>query len=66
MTLYEQTIFGPNGSVGVSNCKTRGDAVRAAVRMAIKSGWTPPQWWQFWLPRWPKDCAEEYQRQTAS
>ena len=39
------------------------EAVSGVVRCAISSGWKPPTWWQFWLPKWNEDCKAEYERQ---
>lgn len=65
MLLYSQTIYGPDGgTVSVSNCQTREDAVRKTVSMAINAGWKPPKLWQFWRPKWDGDCLVEYLRQT--
>lgn len=64
MTLYGQRINGPcEQSLWVEGCETREQAIESAVGMAIRSGWHPPRWWQFWLPKWPKHCREEYERQ---
>lgn len=47
---YGQGIAWEGGSVSVAGCKTRREARKIALRMAIKSGWRPPRWWEFW--RW--------------
>lgn len=39
-------------------------ATRRVVSWAIRSGERPPAWWEFWRPKWSKDCAAEYARQT--
>jgi hypothetical protein len=45
---YGQTIKWGAESISVSGCKTSYEAISQAVRMAEKSGWTNPRWWQFW------------------
>lgn len=66
MILHGQTIHGPSGqTVSVGGCPTREEAIWSCVDLAIRSGWRPPQWWQFLLPRWPKDCRAEYERRVA-
>ncbi len=63
MLTFGRWLEGPDGKVSVSWCDTKEKATMKVVRMARRSGWVPPKWWQFWLPKWPKDCAEEYERQ---
>lgn len=43
-------------TVRSENHPTPESAREAAVRMARKMGWTPPQWWQFW--RWDEPVRE--------
>lgn len=62
--IYSQKISGPDGYVMVDGCATRNAAVHKAVDMAIKSGWHPPRWWEFWLPQWSDDCVIEYRRRN--
>jgi len=50
MITHGQSIKWDGGSVSVSGCKSSRDARRIALRMAIKSGWRPPRWWECW--RW--------------
>ncbi len=65
MGIYQQWILGPNGADKVGcTADSMEEAVEGAVRMAILSKWQPPLWWQFWKPKWPADCIEEYHRQT--
>ena len=32
----------------VEGCATKEDAYRDAWLKAIRGGWTPPRWWEFW------------------
>ncbi len=65
MPTYGQKItwtsfWGEKTSVEVDECVTREEAREDALRFAIKAGWTPPRWWEFW--RWsdqPRDVTEE-------
>jgi hypothetical protein len=66
MILYGQKILGPDGSVSVSNCVTRQQAIECTTALAISSGWAPPKWWQLWIPPWPEECCAEYQRQCTN
>ena len=73
-TLYGYTIrYSPGaekgnpfgGEASVSNCLTPDDAMIKCIRMCLKSGWHPPQWWQFW--RWgdtnpPAEAVERARR----
>lgn len=43
-----QTIKWGGGSISVSGYKTLDEARFHAVRIAEKSGWSNPRWWQFW------------------
>jgi hypothetical protein len=44
---YEETCFdGSRSTLCIYECPSRADADAAALRL----GWTPPRWWQWW--RW--------------
>lgn len=60
MPTYGQNIDGPDGSAGVMGCGSAKEAVAKATDLAMASGWHPPHWWEFWLPRWPEACEAEY------
>lgn len=68
MTTYGQTIILDNGRSGgdvtVSGCTTLTDATMKAVDIAIRDGWYPPRWHQFWRPKCPDHVRKEYERQT--
>jgi len=63
MITYGQKLYLANGGVEVSGCPTPEDATYEVVSVAISSGDHPPKWWQYWIPKWPKHCIEEYQKQ---
>jgi hypothetical protein len=54
MTTYgysiEWTTWNGRQRVTVTECSTPQEAYRETLDLAIRSGWTPPRWWQFW--RW--------------
>jgi hypothetical protein len=41
---------GSKHTLEINDCDTLDEAVQTAFREAIKCGWTPPRWWQWW--RW--------------
>src|SRR5678815_2329600 len=43
-------LSGTTTRVSSGWCDAEDDARQAAKSMAVKMGWTPPKWWQFW--RW--------------
>lgn len=44
------TFCGGKTSAGVSEMPSPEVAYHEALAFAIRCGWTPPRWWQFW--RW--------------
>lgn len=54
MTRYgytiEWTTLEGRQAVTVTDCSTAMEAFEETYRLALKSGWRPPRWWQFW--RW--------------
>jgi hypothetical protein len=45
-----RNLRGDRQSCEVSGCRSVAAAKLKAVRLALRLGWTPPRWWQFW--RW--------------
>lgn len=42
----------------VGDCDTREEAIRECVEFALRDGWKPRKWWQFWrrdVDPMPKD-----------
>lgn len=66
MTTYGWVVKGPDGEISTSGYATQQEALRETVRAARLLGWSPPPWWKFWEPKWPKEAAEEYKRQQMS
>jgi len=64
MTTYGQTIQMRDGTLTVDGCETRNAATEAAVGMAIRDGWKPRRWWEFWHPPCPAHVRAEFKRQT--
>ena len=53
MPVYDQCIAwttrgGGSQSVTVNGYDTADEAFNAAMQAAIRTGWTPPKWWQWW------------------
>jgi hypothetical protein len=60
---HGRTIEWTDGSYGVNGYESSKDAFEAALRGALRSGWKPPGWWQFWrwdesFWRWTRDERE--------